>query len=321
MTTGVIGTTGRARHARGTMLLCCSAISFASSGPLATGANRVGMGATSVTTVRIGLAAVTVLVAVLLLRPRALRFGKRDAPLLLGYGLLGVVGAQLFFFVAVARIPVGIAMLLEFLAPLYVAMWTRFVRRTVLPGAVWVGIGVAILGLALVAQPWQGFTLDPLGVLAGVCSGLSTTGYFLIGERGANTKDPFGVLAVGLLIGAVVVSAISPPWSLPFELFGRTVTLAGAGFPLWAVLVAIALLSTVLAYLAGLLSLRHMPPSVASVLGLLEPTAAAGLAWWLVGQALAPAQLVGGIVVLGGAALVQIATRTSTPPEPAAQRS
>ncbi|WP_031467359.1 EamA family transporter [Sciscionella sediminilitoris] len=307
--------TAGANRLRGLTLAFISSISFATSGPLATAAVGAGLTAAQTATVRIGLAAVLVFLAVAAFRPRALRFTRGDLPVLLGYGLFGVAGAQLLFFLAIARIPVGIAMLLEFLAPLYVALWIRFVRRTRLARAVWLGIGLALAGLVLVAQPWQGFALDPTGVLAGFCSGLSTTGYFLIGEHAANTKDPFGVLAVGLVIGAVIVGAVAPPWNLPFGLLDRPVELGGAQFPLWPVLLAIVLFSTVLAYLGGIFSLRHLSPAAASALGLLEPTTATVLAWWLLGQALSPAQVAGGLVVLGGAALVQFATGKHVPPE------
>jgi drug/metabolite transporter (DMT)-like permease len=293
-----------------------SAVAFGSSGPLAKSAMDLGISPAMLTTVRIGLAALLLTVAVAIFRPRALRFARSEWGLLFGYGLLGVAGSQLLFFVAVAHIPVSIAMLLEFLAPAFVALWVRFVRRSPLSFVVWLGIGLALAGLAMVAQVWQGLSLDPIGLAAGVGSGLTTTGYYLLGEHAAQRHDPFGLLAIGMIVGTVVVSVVAPPWVLPFGSMGEQTTLGGVHFPVWLVLSAVAILSTVVAYVTGLLALRDLPSSAASVLGLLEPVTATVLAWWLIGQRLSAVQLLGGAVLLFGAVLVQVATRTHVPPEP-----
>lgn len=137
MITGTVTPAGR--RARATALSVISAITFGWSGPLAKSVLLVGWSAPAVTTVRVLLAAVPLTVGVAIVRPRALRFTRGDIGLLFGYGLLGVAGAQLLFFVAVGRIPASVAMLLEFLAPALVALWIRIVRRTRLRLAVWAG--------------------------------------------------------------------------------------------------------------------------------------------------------------------------------------
>ncbi|WP_326953648.1 EamA family transporter [Amycolatopsis sp. NBC_01286] len=294
-------------RARATGLSLTSWVLFASSGPVAKAVMATGWSPAAVTAVRIGLAAVLLGPVVGVLRPRALRFRRGDLWLLLGYGVLGVAGVQLFFFVAVARVPVGVAMVLVNLAPALVALWVRVVRRTRLPGAVWLGIGLAVAGLALVAQIWQGARLDLLGVAAGLGAAICSAGYFLLGEHGASRHDPFGLTAAGLAIGAVVVMAVSPPWTLPAGLLAAPADLGGLRVPVWLALVALAVVGTVLPYLAGLQSLRALPSAVASVLALVEPLVAAALAWLLLGQALGPAQLAGAVILLAGAVVVQVA--------------
>jgi drug/metabolite transporter (DMT)-like permease len=299
---------GQGGRGRATGLSVTSWVLFASSGPLAKAVMDAGWSPAAVTSVRISLAAVLLAPVVVLVRPRALRFGRADVRLLLGYGLLGVAGVQLCFFLAVSRVPVGVAMVLVNLAPALVALWIRVVRRTPLPGLVWLGIGLAIAGLALVAEVWQGTRLDLLGVAAGLAAAICSAGYFLLGEHGAGHHDPLGLTAVGLLIGAVAVVAVSPPWGTPFDRFVTGVQFGGAGsVAAWVVLVGLAVVGTVLPYLLGLWSLRVLAPSVASVLALVEPLVAAGLAWVLLGQALGPVQLAGAVVLLAGAALVQVA--------------
>ncbi|MEU5692482.1 EamA family transporter [Actinosynnema sp. NPDC020468] len=294
--------------ARGLGLALLSSVTFGLSGVLAKPVMAIGVTPVQVTSARIGFAAVMLLAVVAVVRPGALRFRPAEWPLLIGYGLLGVIGAPLLFFVSAQRIPVGIAMLLEFTAPILVALWVRFVRGTRLPTAVWCGIAVALLGLATVGEVWKSLSLDTVGVLAGLGSAFCTAGYYLLGERAAGKHDAFGVLAVGMLLGAVLLAVLAPPWRLPL----------GAGTdlgPVWVPMLTMAFASTAVAYLAGIISLRHLPSSAASVIGLLEPVVATVLAWWVLGEALTALQVAGAVVLLGGAALVQVASSRAVPPE------
>ncbi len=265
-----------------------------------------GWSAAAVTSVRIALAAVLLAPVVAVLRPRALRFGREDLWLLLGYGVLGVAGVQLLFFVAVARVPVGVAMVLVNLAPALVALWVRVVRRTRLPGRVWFGIGSAVAGLALVAQIWRGGELDMLGVAAGSGSAICSAGYFLLGEHGASRHDPAGLTMAGLAVGAVVMAVFTPPWTLPAQLLTAPAVLGGVEVPVWLVLLVLAVIGTALPYLVGLRALRDLPSAPASVLAVAEPLVAAVLAWLLLGQSLGVMQMVGAVVMVIGALLVQL---------------
>ncbi|WP_435591693.1 EamA family transporter [Nocardia sp. bgisy118] len=293
-------------QARATGLSLISWVLFASSGSLAAAVMAAGWSPAEVTSARIVLAAILLVPMVAVLRPRALRFGRADLWLLLGYGLLGVAGVQLLFFVAVARVPVGVAMVLVNVAPALVALWVRVVRGTRLPGLVWLGIGLASTGLALVAQIWQGTRLDLLGVAAGLGAAICSAGYFLLGEHGASRHDSLGLTAAGLAIGAVMVAAVAPPWTLPSGLLTTAAVLGGLRAPVWLVLLALAVAGTVLPYLAGLRALRDLPAALAGVLSLVEPLVAAVLAWLLLGQSLGPTQLAGAAILLTGAVLVQL---------------
>ncbi|MFI5611945.1 EamA family transporter [Amycolatopsis sp. NPDC051903] len=297
--------------ARGTGLSLASWVLFGCSGPLAKAVMAAGWSPGEVTAVRIALAAGLLLPVVAVLRPGALRFRRRELPLVFGYGLLGVAGVQLFFFVAVARIPVGVAMVLVNLAPALVALWVRVVRRTRLPALVWAGLALALLGLALVAEFWHGARLDPVGVAAGLASAACSAGYFLLGEHGARRHDSFGLTAAGLAIGAVVLAVVSPPWSAgPLT---STAALGGLRIPVWLLVVVLAAFATAVPYLAGLRALRDLSSSRASVLALVEPLVAAVLAWVLLGQALGPVQLAGVVLLLAGAVLVQVASSRVLP--------
>lgn len=294
-------------RARGTALLIVASAFFASSGPLAKPAMAAGLSPGQVVSVRIGLAAVLLLAGVALVRRRLLRVRRQDWRLLIGFGMFGVAGAQTMYFASVSRLPVGIAMLLEFTAPVLVALWVRFVRKTVLPAKAWLGTALALIGLAMVAQVWDGLRLDALGVLAGVGAALCAACYFLIGERALSTMHPLTMTVWGMLIGAVVVTIIGRPWEIAGDLLVKPTPIG----PVWTLLVAVAVCSTAVAYVIGMMALKHLPSNVASVLALAEPVIATAAAWALLNETLSVVQIIGGVTLLIGAFVVQ---RASQPP-------
>lgn len=294
---------------RGTALILLASVCFGTSGPLAKPMMNAGMSPQEVASSRIGLAALILLVVVGLTQPAVLRIRRADWRLLLAYGLVGVAGVQLLYFAAVSRIPIGVAMLLEFTAPILVALWVRFVRRTVLPAQAWVGTGLALLGLAMVAQVWEGLRLDALGLLAGIGAALGAAAYFLLGEHGVSTLHPLGMVTWGMVVGAVGIFFIAPPWALPTEILGETTEFGPWHPPVWTLLLAIAVISTAMAYLLSISAMQYMPSNVVSVLALSEPIVATVAAWALLGQSLTAVQILGAVVLLGGATVVQLASR------------
>ncbi|HEY1574768.1 MAG TPA: EamA family transporter [Pseudonocardiaceae bacterium] len=304
--------------ARGTILIVFSAGCFGTSGVLARAVIDVGLSTDQVASARICLGAVILLVGTAIFRPKALRVRRRELPTLAAYGLVGVAAVTLVSYVSVARLPVGVALLLEYLSPVLVTLWVRFVRGTRLRRRVWVGVGLAVAGLVMVAQVWDGLSLDAVGVLAGLATAVCSAAYFLLGERCVAASDPVGITTWGLVIGAAAVTAVAPVWSLP-----GTVVFHDAAFgpwrpPVWVLLLAVSFVATVVAYLAGMASLRYLPSSVVSVLSLGEPVVATVLAWVLLGQALSLIQVIGGVVLLTGAVIVRLTGRPiTTEPAPA----
>nr|WP_243869508.1 EamA family transporter [Amycolatopsis granulosa] len=287
-------------------MILVSSLCFGSSGTIAKPAMLAGLSAEQVAAARVGLAALVLAAGVALVKPSLLRVRRAEWPLLLGYGLLGVAGVQLCYFVAAGRLPVGIAILLEFTSPVLIALWTRFVRGVRLPGRMWAGIALAMAGLAGVAQVWQGLSLDAVGLLAGLGAALCSAAYFLLGEHGVSTRSPIGMVTWGMVIGAVAVCAVAPPWTMPGDVLTASAAIGPWHAPVWLLLVAVAVWSTVLAYAIGLSALRHLPAAVASVIGLLEAVVATATAWALLHETLDWPQLAGAVVLLGGALIVQL---------------
>lgn len=307
-TTSVTGEKGT-MVSRGTALIVLASICFGTSGPLVKPTMNAGLSPQQVVSFRIALAAVLLLAFVAATKPALLRLRPADLPLLAGYGLVGVAAVQFLYFAAVSRIPIGVAMLLEFTAPVLVALWVRFVRRVVLPARMWVGTALALLGLAMVAEVWQGLRLDALGLLFAVGAALCAAAYFLIGEHAVGTLPPLALVTWGMVVGAVAVGVVAPPWSLPTAVLARDTEFGGWHVPVWTLLVACAVLSTAMAYVLSISAMRFLPANVVSVLAVTEPIVATTLAWLFLGEALTPAQAVGAAVLLAGATVVQLASR------------
>lgn len=299
-------TSAPARHGRGLALIVLASLCFGSSGALGKPAMLAGLSPEQVASARIGISALVLLAGVAIIRPELLRVRWEQWRLLVGYGLLAVAGVQLFYFLAAARIPVGIAILLEFTSPVLVALWVRVVRKVRLPWQLWAGIALALLGLALVARVHEGLRIDAVGLLAGLGAALCSAAYFLLGEHGVSNQHPLSMVTWGMIVGAVAVCVVAPPWTMPMSVLVRPADFGPWHPPVWALLVAVALVSTVLAYLAGITALRHLSVSTASVLALLEPLVATTAAWLLLGEELAWPQVVGAVVLLCGALIVQL---------------
>jgi drug/metabolite transporter (DMT)-like permease len=237
---------------------------------------------------------------------------RRRPALITGFGLLAVAGVQACYFAAISRVPVGVALLVEYLAPALVLGWVRFVQRRPVSRAAALGVVLAAGGLACVVEVWSGLGFDAIGLLFALGAACCQVGYFVLsdqgGEAGAEAPDPLGVIAYGLLVGAAVLTAVARPWEMDWAVLGGGVSMNGSSVPAWVLLGWIVLIATVLAYVTGVVSVRRLSPPVAGVVACLEAVIATVLAWVLLGERLSAPQVAGGAVVLLGAFIAQSAT-------------
>ncbi|MFD8807490.1 DMT family transporter [Streptomyces sp. NPDC059597] len=300
-------------------LALVSAVAFGGSGVAAKPLIEAGLDPLHVVWLRVAGAALVML-------PVAVR--HRDLPLrrpalLAGFGLLAVAGVQACYFASLSRIPVGVALLVEYLAPALVLGWVRFVQHRPVTKAAALGVVLAAGGLACVVEVWSGLSFDVLGLLFALGAACCQVGYFVLsdqgGDAGEEAPDPLGVIAYGLLIGTVVLTVVARPWRMDWRVLGGTVRLDDGAVPAAALLVWIVLVATVLAYVTGVLSVRRLSPQVAGVVACLEAVIATVLAWVLLGEHLSAPQVFGGAVVLVGAFIAQSATPAKGFAEPVAE--
>ncbi|MCQ0021855.1 EamA family transporter [Streptomyces somaliensis DSM 40738] len=285
-------------------LALASAFAFGGSGVAAKPLIEAGLDPLHVVWLRVAGAALVML-------PVAWRhrdLPRREPALLAGFGLLAVAGVQAFYFAALSRIPVGVALLVEYFAPALLLGWVRYVQRRPVARAAALGVVLAVTGLACVVEVWSGLGFDVLGLALALAAACCQVGYFVLSDRGADRArpaDPLGVIAYGLLAGAVVLTAVARPWGMDWRVLVGTADLDGTAAPAWLLVAWIALVATVVAYVTGVVSVRRLSPQVAGVVACLEAVIATVLAWVLLGEHLSAPQIAGGALVLVGAFIAQ----------------
>jgi drug/metabolite transporter (DMT)-like permease len=296
----------------GYVMVIAGALLFSVNGSVSKVALSSGIDSLSLVLLRCAGCAVTLFVLVLLIDHRRLHVRRDEWATLVAYGIVAIAMVQWLYFVAIARLPVGVALLLEFTAPLMVALWAKFVQHKTLHRGLWLALALVLSGLALVAEVWDGMTLDGVGVVAGLGAAVCLATYFVIGERAVGERDTVSLAMWAFVIATVFWSIVHPWWTVPWSALDQDVSLQGAlssvSVPAWWLAVWIVLLGTVAPFLLEIGALRQIPATRAGIVATAEPVLAAFIAWLWLGEVLAPIQLVGAFVVVIGVSVAQIAS-------------
>lgn len=284
---------------------------------------RSGVGPLTLTSVRLTFSVLCLLLIAALVRRTALRPPTgRMLGLVVAHGVLGVAALHLTYFVAIDRLPVAMALLLEYQAPIIVALWARLVQKEQVRPRLWLGLALAVVGLAAATEVWAGATFDGLGILAGLGAAVSFACYFLIGEAGVATLDPLRTILWSFLVAAVLVNVVAPVTDLDTDLLGEQVSLLGRladhTAPLWAVLAWIVVLGTLVPFFAELLALSFVRATTVTMIAMLEPIGVAALGWWWFDESLGPIAVLGCFAVVAGILVAQSARRDHVEVEPPA---
>ncbi|WP_370616725.1 EamA family transporter [Mumia sp. Pv 4-285] len=276
---------------------------------------RAGIDPALLTTLRTTGAAVLFVAFALVADRSALRVPRgRELAMLLLLGIVGVAGVQWTYNIAIDRIPVGMALLLEYLAPVLVVLWARFVQKQDVRRTMWLAIALTLVGLALVAQIAQGLAFDGVGMLAGLGAAVCFAVYFLVGEQGVREADPVRVMVWAFTFAALAMNVVAPVWTTP-DLSAPANLLGALGayeVPLWLALAWVVVLGTLTPFFMELSALQHLPATVVTMVATLEPVGAAALGWAWFGESLDAVQMLGGLLVVSGIALAQL-SRSASP--------
>ena len=270
-----------------------------------------GLSSLRLTQVRCTGALIGLALIILATRPQALRTNRRELLYLAAFGVFGVALVQLFYFLAIHRLEIGVSLLIQYLGPLFVALFAFFVLRQHVRGRIWIALALALAGLTLVVDLWHGVSLDGLGVLFSLCSAVTFAGYMLLAEHAVGRRDPISLLCFGFLFASIFWAIVQPWWSFPFDVPGRSVSLlgrlSGVHMPLWALMTWMILIGTIIPFFLIVGSMRHITATRAGILAMVEPVVASVVAYAWLGETLNGTTLVGGAVVLCGIVLAQSA--------------
>ncbi|HSK60873.1 MAG TPA: DMT family transporter [Actinomycetospora sp.] len=302
------------RTAPGLALALLSGFSFGMAGPFAASLLAAGWSPLAVALGRLAGAAVLLVVPLVIVLGRGWRPRAGHLRAVAVYGLVPLAGAQVCYFSAVGRLSVGVALLIEYTAPVLLLAWS-WARTAARPRpATLLGAVLAIAGLVLVLDVARGAAVDVVGVLWGLAAAVCLAAYFHLsaGASGPSAVDgPPGLVLVagGALVGSAVVVVVGVVGLLPLRASTAPIDLAGWTAPWWVGVVLVAALSTALAYLTGIAAVGRLGSRIASFVGLSEVLFAVLGAWWLVAQRPTVTQVAGGVLVVAAIALIRWAER------------
>jgi drug/metabolite transporter (DMT)-like permease len=270
-----------------------------------------GIAAPRLTEVRTTGAFLILAAALALVRPESLRVRRSELPVLLTFGVLGLAFVQWFYFEAISRLDIGVALLIQYIAPVLVALWARFAYHEPVRRRIWAALALSILGIALLVELWSGLTLDGLGVAAALGSAVTFAVYILSAEQAVTRRDPVSLVCYGFLLASIFWAVLQPWTSFPVERVDESVSLLGRledlSLPVWLLMGWMVVLGTIVPFALLAAALRHIPASRAAITAMFEPVAATVFAYAWLGESLTTFQLIGALVVLGAILLAQTA--------------
>jgi len=290
-----------------------SAFTFGLSGPLAKALMDAGWTPTAAVTARMAGGAVVMAIVATIVKPDWFREAVQHRKTVIAYGLIPIAGAQLCYYNAVAHLSVGVALLLEYTAPMLVVGWLWATTRRRPTNMTLAGVGLAIAGIILVLDVVSGAQINATGVAWGLAAAVCAACYFMMSDK--VTADGSGLNSItlaagGLIVGAAAVAMLGASGVMPLTFTTNDTVFAGLTMSWVVPVIALGVITTAIAYTLGIMGIARLRPRFASLVGLAEVMFAVLAAWLLLGQAITLTQAVGGAVVLVGLALARQGDRT-----------
>ena len=292
-------------------MVAVAATLFGLNGPVSKVALSSGLSSLRLSEARAAGACIALTLIALSLSPSSLRIRRGELLRLAVFGIVGVAFVQLFYFLAIHRLPVGIALLIEYIGPVLVAIYARAFGREHVRRRIWIALALSLAGLALMVQLWSGVSLDVLGVVYALADAVIFAAYLLMAEREVQERESIPLLAWGFFFAVLFWTVVQPWWSFPAHAAAQTVSLqghlAGLHLPVWAIVLWVIVLGSAVPFALIVGAMRHISATQAGVTAMLEPVVATIVAWVWLRESLSAAQLVGAAVVLVGIGLAQTA--------------
>jgi drug/metabolite transporter (DMT)-like permease len=292
-----------------------SAFTFGMSGPFAKALMEAGWSPTAAVTARLAGGALVMAVFATIVKPDWIREARAHARTVVAYGLVPIAGAQLCYYNAVSHLSVGVALLLEYTAPILVVGWIWGTTRRRPRTMTLAGVALAVAGIMLVLNVFSGSAhINATGVAWGLAAAICAACYFMMSDEvsaDGSGLNSITLAAGGLVVGAIAVGLLGLTGVMPLTFTANNADVAALTVPWWVPVIMLAVVATAIAYTLGISGVARLRPSFASLVGLGEVLFAVLSAWVLLGEAVTVTQAVGGVVVLLGLALARQGDRSA----------
>jgi drug/metabolite transporter (DMT)-like permease len=266
-----------------------------------------GIDAQQLTEVRCAGALLGLMLIALATRPAALPLRRSELPLIVALGVVGLALVQWSYFFAIHRVAIGVALVIQFVGPILVALWARFVYHEQVRARIWVSLVLALTGLLLVVEIWETNGPNGAGLAAAALAAVTYAAYILLAERGVRSRDAVSLSAWGFFFATLFWSLVAPWWNFPSDRVGSDVSLLGNvashHLPVWALMLWMVVLGTIVPFVLVVGALRRISAIRVGITAMLEPIVAIAVAWAWLGESLDPVQVSGAAVTLAGVAL------------------
>jgi drug/metabolite transporter (DMT)-like permease len=289
----------------GILVALASAATFGSSGAAAKSLILTGWSAGGAVLVRLTGAAIVLSVAATIVHRGRWPLRAGSVRVLVIYGAVAMAGTQLAYFNAVARLDVGVALLLEFLAPVLILAWSSLRARSLPARATLGGAALSLVGLALVLDVGGTTSLDPIGVAWGLVAAACLSGFFVLSKRGTDDLPVLVMAAGGTSVGAGLLLVTGLVGIVPLRFATLDTELAGRSVAWFVPVIWLIVVATVVAYLTGIAAIARLGTRVASFVGLTEVLFAVLIAWLLLAELPSLGQLVGGACIVAGIMVIE----------------
>lgn len=245
---------------------------------------------------------------------KAFKVAKKDIPLLIVYGIIGIAMMQWSYSNAVSRLPIAVALLIEYTAIVIVPLVALILFKEKIKARLWVGIAAVLVGLGIVSNIWDSH-LDPIGVAWAVMAAICVSVYFLIGEHTQRKRDAMSTLFYTFAVAAVfwaIINIINPS-KIPDinKIVSLSGNLAGVMWPTWVALLWLGIMGSFVPMYLDYIALGNLSATAVGIIATSETVFASAFAWVWLGESMTTLGVIGGLIVIVGIILAET-SRTNT---------
>jgi drug/metabolite transporter (DMT)-like permease len=299
----------------GAIMILMATFLFGLNGSTAKTIMSAGVTAEQITLFR-SLSACSIAAIFMLVRnPSSFRVAKPEWKWLILLGTAGVGLMQWSYASAVANLPVGVALLIQYTAIVLVPISGMILFKTRVLPRLWLGVAFVLAGLVVVSHIWQA-GLSTIGLIFAAVAAVATTIYYMVGEHVHKTRDAFSTLFYSMVFSALMWVPASHFWTFDFSRFTSTVdlggNLAGTVIPAWILFGWLGIMGSFVPLFLTYAALPHLSATGVGVMSTTETIFGFMFAYLWLGEKIDGLQTVGGLLVIAGIVIAQISRRSAT---------